>query len=301
MREVATQLVQARGAGTSVHVRLIAVGRDAVEEVREGDGATVALILLVSCIALFFVASLWLAAARDGRTAGVPRGLRVVASAGAFGALAYQVRMSGLVTTADDPVLSWLADHRSAWLTGPAIAVTDAGGPVGTLVLAVVAGAVLSRRAHSLMPAIILIGTVGAAAAASTVTKSLVGRQRPPVVTQVLLETDHSFPSGHVTGAMALFGMTAVMLGFGLPATRRWALFLLAGGLTVLVAATRLYLGEHWLTDVVGGAVLGGTAVLAGSLVYASWAAGLGRGQRDRGERDVPGSAVSPDRTVGVS
>ncbi|MBC2897740.1 phosphatase PAP2 family protein [Rhodococcus wratislaviensis] len=242
-------------------------------EVQEGGAATVTLVLLASCLLLFLVASLWLTAARDSRggwTWGL-RGIRVGALVVAFGALAYQVRVSGQMIAADGPVLSWLAGHRSAWLTGPAIAITDAGGPVGTVVLAVVGGAVLSRRAHSLLPAIILIGTVGAAAAASTAAKALVGRQRPPLVTQVLLETDHSFPSGHVTGATALFGMAAVMLGFGLPAAQRWALRLLAGGLTVLIAVTRLYLGEHWLTDVVGGVLLGGTAVLAGSVVYAAW------------------------------
>jgi undecaprenyl-diphosphatase len=253
---------------------LIGVSREAVTEVHEGGAVGVTLILFVSCLLLFLVASASLRASRGStlsRTMWGLRGIRVGALAVAFGALAYQVRISGRVVTADEPVLSWLVEHRSAWLTGPAIAVTDACGPVGTLALALVIGIVLSRRAASVMPAIILIGTVGAAAAASTVTKTLVGRERPPLVTQVLLETDHSFPSGHVTGAMALFGMAAVMLGFGRPAARRWALLLLAGFLTMLVAATRLYLGEHWLTDVVGGALLGGTAVSAGSTVYISW------------------------------
>ncbi|MFC9840371.1 phosphatase PAP2 family protein [Rhodococcus sp. NPDC127530] len=300
MREVATQLFQAGAQASPGHARLIGVGRAALTEVREGSAATFALVLIASCLVVFVAASLarGVGDTRLGRASWVLTGIRLCALVIGFGALAYQVRISGTITAADQLVLNWLTEHRSAWLTGPAIAITDAGSPVGTFVLAIVIGAIASRRAHSLLPAIILVGTVGAAGVASTVTKGLVGRQRPPLITQVLLETDHSFPSGHVTGAMALFGMTAVMLGFGLPTAQRWALGVLAGLVTVLVAATRLYLGEHWFTDVVGGVVLGGAAVLAGSAVYVAWMSRIG--VRDCGEYPVR-SVVTDTTTMGTA
>ncbi|XGU18429.1 hypothetical protein ACETU7_21625 [Rhodococcus sp. 3Y1] len=125
-------------------------------------------------------ASLWRSLPGTHRSAGTALiSLQSTGLAAAFVALAYQVKAGDWLTSADPAVLGWFTEHRSDWVTGPAIAVTDAGGPAGTIVLAVVIGAVLSRRARSPIPALILIGTVGAAALASTVTKSVVGRSRP--------------------------------------------------------------------------------------------------------------------------
>lgn len=239
------------------------------------DGTTrLVLAVLLGAAAIFLAAtvlSAWLRLSDppEPRLRMVLQGIRALALIVVFTALAEQIVTRGPAAGADRSVLDWMTTHRSAMITGPAIAITDAGGPVGTVVLAVVVGVLLARRARSWTPMIVLIGTVGAASAACAAVKALVGRGRPPIATQVLLETDHSFPSGHVTGTIALFGMIAVLLGYGRPAARRWALVLLAGAVTVVVAATRLYLGEHWLTDVVGGAVLGGIAVLAGSAVHA--------------------------------
>lgn len=252
---------------------------------------------------MFVAASAWMWVRRERRESGpawTVTGVRAAALVVMFGALAYRTKVAGRATGADEAVLNWLTDHRTVWLTGPAIAVTDAGGAAGILLVVVVVGTVLSRRARSLVPAVVLIGSVVAAVSASTLVKTLVERGRPPLVTQVLAETDYSFPSGHATGAMAGFGMIAVALGYGLPAGRRWALLLAAGVLTVLVAATRLYLGEHWLTDVVGGILLGGTVVVVGSSVYVAL---MPRVQtttehRDRLRRSAGGDGITTESAV---
>ncbi|GCE40870.1 membrane-associated phospholipid phosphatase [Rhodococcus wratislaviensis] len=256
----------------SVHANLVGRAHEVVADIHQSGAATLALAVLVGGAALFLGASVWRTLQGDRRgPAAAPIAMQCAGLAAAFAALAYQVKAGGWLTGADPAVLGWFTGHRSDWVTAPAIAVTDAGGPVGTIIAAVVIGAVLSRRARSPIPALILIGTVGAAALASTVTKSIVGRTRPPIVSQVLLETDHSFPSGHATGAMALFTMAAVMFGYALPPTRRALLLVLAAAVTVVVSVTRLYLGEHWLTDVVGGVLLGGLAAVIGGALYTIW------------------------------
>ncbi|MGW4337937.1 phosphatase PAP2 family protein [Rhodococcus koreensis] len=254
-----------------MHTNLVGRAHEVVADIPRGDAATLDLVVLVGGAALFLGASVWRSIEGRGRAGSALSALQSTGLAAAFAALAYQVRAGGLLTGVDPAILGWFTAHRSDWVTGPAIAVTDAGGPAGTIIVAVVIGVVLSRRARSPIPALILIGTVGAAALASTLTKSVVGRDRPPIVSQVLLETDHSFPSGHATGAMALFMMAAVMFGHALPSARRALLLVLAAAVTVVVSVTRLYLGEHWLTDVVGGILLGGLAAVIGGALYTSW------------------------------
>lgn len=246
---------------------------DLVDAVRDGGLSGVAAAVFIGGAAMV-AASWWPSTSTSTSTTRSPRRvpgsqvLRLVGLATMFAALACLVTIRASVTAADAPLLEWLVNHRSPMLSAVALGVTQVGGPIGVAVLSVSIGAVLSWRARSILPALVLISTVGAATALSTVTKTVVGRSRPPVAVQVVLETDRSFPSGHVTGTTALVGMTTVLLGAGLTAVRRYVLYILAASAAIGVGATRLYLGVHWLTDVVGGLLLGASVVVAGSLVH---------------------------------
>lgn len=77
--------------------------------------------------------------------------------------------------------------------------------------------------------------------------KILVHEPRPPL--SVL--TDWSFPSGHVMTFVACFGFLAYL------ARRRKIISLFFIGLIILVGPSRVYLGEHWTSDVLGAYVLG--------------------------------------------
>jgi len=95
-----------------------------------------------------------------------------------------------------------------------------------------------------------------AASGLDTMLKQLVGRARPSptLVGVVATLNDPSFPSGHVVQYTALFG-GAFFLVYGLAKLSAWrtiALALLAVPI-VLVGPSRLYLGQHWLSDVLGG------------------------------------------------
>jgi membrane-associated phospholipid phosphatase len=172
-------------------------------------------------------------------------------------------------TALDHAVLDWLIEHRYRGLTIAAIVITDAGSPVVMTLLAVAAAVVLWLR-HSPRTGFVIVATLAVATGLSTLTKAVVGAQRPPRATQLLLEVDSSYPSGHVTGTLALVGIVAVVIGRGRSPAIRAALGVAVVAATALVALTRLYLGVHWLTDVVGGSLLGGAAVLAGSATLAA-------------------------------
>jgi membrane-associated phospholipid phosphatase len=82
-----------------------------------------------------------------------------------------------------------------------------------------------------------------------------------------LLSTGHhSFPSGHVAGIAALLGIIAACISVGRSRTVQAAATALVGAGVVIVAFSRLYLGVHWLSDVIGGSAPGRVFVILGTL-----------------------------------
>ena len=67
----------------------------------------------------------------------------------------------------------------------------------------------------------------------------------------------YAYPSGHATLATATYGFLAILLARDVRPPYRLAIYIFASLLILLIAFSRLYLGAHWLTDVVGGVLLG--------------------------------------------
>lgn len=88
---------------------------------------------------------------------------------------------------------------------------------------------------------------------------------RPPVISL----TDHtsSFPSGHTILSITLFGFLAVMLADNTKGPKKWV-YVSAIILTLLIAFSRLYLGAHWLTDVIASIFFGLFLILMTVLSY---------------------------------
>lgn len=178
--------------------------------------------------------------------------------------LAVAVRSDGWLTGADAPVTAWFVDHRSPRFDDLAVAVTTAGGPAETAALGLVVAVILVWRTKRYGPALVMLVTVASASMLCTIVKLSVGRERPPQSIQLMLETDFSFPSGHVTGTAALLSMLALIAGTRRSRAVRTIVLGIAVALTVAVACTRMYLGVHWLTDVCAGALLAACAVTVG-------------------------------------
>jgi len=67
----------------------------------------------------------------------------------------------------------------------------------------------------------------------------------------------YSFPSAHTAMSLAVYGFLALLVARELPLKRRWLPYSVAGLLVTVIAFSRLYLGVHWFSDVLGGASLG--------------------------------------------
>ena len=155
----------------------------------------------------------------------------------------------------DASVERFMVEHRVAWLTTAMRAVTHLGSAAWLVWLVAGVGLAYVMVRRTVRPLLFLAITFGGAAALAHLLKLAIGRHRPPPSGVVVHGA--SFPSGHATGAAAAFGAVALVVVAGRsPATRRagWAL---AVTIALAVAFSRVYLGVHWLTDVIGGLALG--------------------------------------------
>ncbi|WNG31356.1 phosphatase PAP2 family protein [Cystobacter fuscus] len=153
------------------------------------------------------------------------------------------------------------------WLAEAARDVTALGSlTVLTLVVIAVCGfLVLVRRWRTI--ALVLGSTLGGMGV-NALLKNLVARPRPSVVPHLTWVLSESFPSGHaMLSAIVYLTLGAILSEL---VEKRWLkvyLLTVALGLTLLVGLTRVYLGVHYPTDVVGGWIAGLAWAIVAALV----------------------------------
>lgn len=178
----------------------------------------------------------------------VPALLLALVAGGVYEAVAEEDGVAAL----DHPVLAAAKSMRSPGLDTALTWFTNLGGTVGLPLLAAAAVALLCRWQRSWTP---LILTASAAAGSLLMTvagKALVGRSRPPLSDAVPpYEYSDSFPSGHSLNSMVVAGTIAYLLVVYLGSRRaRIITVLTAAVFVVAMGLSRVYLGHHWLTDV---------------------------------------------------
>lgn len=163
----------------------------------------------------------------------------------------------------EQSIMAWSGEIRSAMPALPRMAagMTLLGGAVVTL--GVAGGAVvwlLWRREWS--SALLLTFTVLGTRLLVDSLKDWVGRPRPYVE---ILPESLAFPSGHAANSMTTY--LAVALIVVAPAHRRTAAYTAVGS-SIVIGVTRIVLGVHWPSDVIGGWALGllaaGAALIVG-------------------------------------
>ncbi len=202
---------------------------------------------------------------------GMPSRLLLVAAASAavFAAIAVLVMPSGRPVELDVAVLDWIVAHRSDPATTVLGAVTWIGSILALVPLIGLVVVALYRRRGLAPVRWLAIDVVGINVLHVLFTQIFV-RPRPPLGLRLYGETSWSFPSGHASQAVALAIMIAVVVGEGGSRRTRRAWFIAAAGYTLLVGFSRIYLGAHWTTDVLGGFALG-IAWVAAVLACRSW------------------------------
>ncbi|GAB2689555.1 phosphatase PAP2 family protein [Thalassiella azotivora] len=160
----------------------------------------------------------------------------------------------------DRPLLDAAVDARTPTTERLVTAYTDLGGPVGMTVIAVVATLGLSvwpRR--RLTPVVLMVVATAGSLLMTVAGKAAVGRVRPPLVDAVPpYEESASFPSGHSLNSVVVAGVLAYVVVRRLDGVwARFAVVTAAAAFAATMGLSRVYLGHHWLTDVLVAWALG--------------------------------------------
>ena len=173
---------------------------------------------------------------------------------------------------------SWVQSWRTSWLD----AVMKALSALGTELIAAAAVtlAALALYLKTLrQEAGIIVGATVVGYGLRTALKLAIGRPRPSSdLVQVIEQSDgYSFPSGHVMHYVVFLGTLAFILSANMkPGLARWLVQGAVVLLLLLMGLSRIYLGVHWLGDVVAGYAFGAVVVAAALWVRRRWASDNG-------------------------
>lgn len=165
----------------------------------------------------------------------------------------------------DSAVLRFVVAHRTGWISSTARVITDTGTSPLLYPLVALAGLSVRLRTGRWAPGVAALVVVVAGVLSRLGLSRLVRDGRPPSGDWLVQVHGFSFPSGHATTSTLTAGALGWLLAQAVESgwVRR-AGFLVLASWALLVSLSRVYLGVHWITDIVGS-----------WLLAAAWLAGL--------------------------
>jgi membrane-associated phospholipid phosphatase len=206
------------------------------------------------------------------RPTGLPLTLAVIAAvylAALFSGLTEDILEAEGIVRIDNLVNAAFGQWRGEPLISVFLWITALGSSPAIISAVIIATGFLwsQRRFHIVMP---LWVTCFGALATTSIGKLLVGRHRPEITIDMTIVSS-SFPSGHATAATAVYGFIAYAIARVLPSIReQFEIAYWTAVLVLFIGFSRIFLGAHYVTDVVGGFLVGGFWLLIGFMI-AEW------------------------------
>ena len=177
----------------------------------------------------------------------------------AFAAIADEVPEHAAMARIDLAVTAWLQSHGTEW--GETVFATISLLGAQVLIAVLVAVAILLIRKRAWRPLATLVVACGGGALLNSALKAIFHRTRPLSAAEFRL-TSWSFPSGHAMDSLIVYGLFAFWLVRRLP-ERRHAIIIAAVVLVGAIGFARIYLGVHYVSDVVAGYCAGAVWLFA--------------------------------------
>ena len=186
--------------------------------------------------------------------------------------------------TFDSDIFKWVASIRNDFWTGFFNLITFFGGKIFTIILVVVGIAILINRDKStyknfvknnkandllnrFMPWLIFGISVLFVTILFLIFKEIFARERP-MAWSIIEESGWSFPSGHTSTSMAMYGVLCLLINKSID--KKWLKILNITVFSIfifLIAISRVYLGVHYVTDILAGACIGAIVVCIASIL----------------------------------
>lgn len=182
----------------------------------------------------------------------------LVALAGTWGFVEVALEVQkGSTQPFDDSVMRFMAANRVPWLERAMVQITALGTGIVVFTIVGVAAIFLALTRHRYSATLLLVATLGGVLF-NTLLKLSFDRPRPRIFPWITPVVSSSFPSGHAMSAAIVYA-TVAYLAARLMVHRwaRWLMMSLALVLILLIGASRVYLGVHYPSDVLGGFVIG--------------------------------------------
>ena len=159
----------------------------------------------------------------------------------------------------DKSIALWTYSLSNPVLTGFLTIITEIGSPLGTGILTVLTCGLLLWRKHYSLAFLALI-IVGGSAILDEVLKLIFRRNRPELLLGGQHLSSYSFPSGHATGSICFYGFLIwLSWNFIKIPLLKWLAVIGSVVMILLIGFSRIYLGVHYPTDVIGGYLSGGS------------------------------------------
>jgi undecaprenyl-diphosphatase len=197
------------------------------------------------------------------------------------------VARSADVNEFDQDVMVSMSALRDPMLTAVAQIITSLGSLWPVTVFSIVVAVVVGYRAQRLLEPAVMLLAVEVSTKLVGLLKVTVGRARPPLDGMLGAPVfDYSFPSDHTASGAVVYVLGALLLTATDPRNSRGRLLVTTGCVMGgLIGVSRIYLGYHWFTDIVGGWLLAALVTSLGMIVITACR---------RPDLDVVGQPVAP-------
>jgi len=174
-----------------------------------------------------------------------------------FAEIADELEPDDSMVVRDQQVMNWFQEATTPRLTMAAHVVT-ALGSVAVLTAASIVTAIVLLRKRAWNRTIAVAATMIGGSLLNILLKHFFQRQRPILENPLVTLDSFGFPSGHTMGSTLLFGLLALLITFSMRSWLWQALVFLAAFLIVaVIGVTRIYLGAHYLSDVLAAVAAG--------------------------------------------